>query len=656
MHRFFALLSLAAGLALASVAPASAATFTVVTVADASDANTSDGVCAAASAGNQCTLRAAIGQAQFTPGADKIVVPAGTYQLTDGLGQLAVTSSVTIEGAGARATTLKAAAGSRVIAASANLVLRDLGVTGGSPKLQGAIRGGGLTVTAGDATLERVAVYGNTVTSATNASGGGVAADGGSLEILDSTFSGNTAIGKLDNSTGGNASGGGVAIASPTIIRRSTISGNTTRGFSAGSFSTGGGVSAADETTLEHVTLVGNVAATVADSSGFKMGGNLYVQGVGQRSLAGSILSGGAASNGPDCYIASGAVTEPARNASTTADCLGAASIRNAQLQLSPLASNGGPTDTARPAPTSPVVNAAASCGTRPTDQRGAKLPGGTACDLGAVELGADRRVTLQASKTAPAAGDEVTLLATYVNDGPDPATAESLAIALPPNATATSATSTLGACTTGATITCTFGDVASGAAATIVATFKASGEAGSITATRIGAFADPAPANDSVAVALGAGPAAATATGGNSGTVAPAPSTTPAGQPGIEGTPAGAPATAAPVISGLKLVGPATTRRGAALQFTLSAPAKVRVVTERLRPGRLQGTACKTGRKRGKACTRAAVTDTREITLPAGVARIAIPKRKLRAGKVRFTVTPSGGAAQALTATVRKR
>ena len=645
MHRFFALLPLAAGLTLAATTPATAATFNVVTVADAADSNTADGVCLASSAGNQCTLRAAIGQAQFTPGADKIVVPAGTYQLLDGLGQLAVTSSVTIEGAGARTTTIKAASDSRVIAASANLVLRDVGVTGGSPKSTGAIRGGGITVTAGDATLERVAIYGNTVTSATNAWGGGIAADGGSLEIVDSTISGNTAVGRLDNSTGGSATGGGVAIASPTVIRRSTIAGNTTRGFSAGSFSVGGGVAASDETTLEHVTLVGNVAATVADSSGFKQGGNLYVQGTGLRSIAGSILSGGAANNGPDCFVASGAVTEPARNASTTADCLGGGSIRNTPLQLGALGNNGGPTDTVRPAATSPVLHAAASCGSRSADQRGAKLPAGAACDLGAVELGADRRVTLQASKTAPAAGEDVTLLLTLSNDGPDTATSESLQITLPAGATAATATSTIGSCTAGASVSCALGNITSGATTTILVTVKASGEAGTITAQRAGSLPDPNATNDSASVALTAGPST------------PGPGT--GTGPGTTEQPRGqqqAPNPAVPVVSGLKLAKKPTLKKGAELQFTLSAAARVKVVTERLLPGRLKGTTCKAGLKKGKKCTAAKVLDTREVSLPAGAAKVVLPKKSLRQGKVRFAVTPVGGAAQTLAATVRKR
>lgn len=653
MHRSSVLLPLVAGLTLAATAPAQAATFTVGTVADASDSNSADGACAAASAGGQCTLRAAIGQAQFTPGADQIVLPAGNFQLLDGLGQLNVTSLVTITGAGARKTTIRAAAGSRVMTAQANLALRDLGITGGSIESNTAIRGGGIAVTAGDATLERVAVYGNTVASATNAWGGGIAADGGSLEIVDSTISGNTVIGRVGNSNGGSATGGGVAIASPTVMRRTTVVGNTTRSFGAGMFSVGGGVSAADETTLDHVTLVGNVSSTVADSSGFRQGGNLYIQGDGQRSIAGSILAGGAASYGADCYIASGKLTEPARNISSSADCLGAGSLRNANVQLGALTDNGGPTDTVRPAAASPAINAATGCGLRPLDQRGGKLPAGGACDLGAVEIGGDRRVALQTSKTQAAGSEDVTLVATVTNDGPDNALGEIATIELPAGAIAATATSTLGSCTIGASaVTCALGTLGDGAVATLIATVRTQAPAGVASAFKVrraGALPDPTAANDEaqVSIAAPAATASAQAAGG--------------GEPGTAGAaaPTGAAPAGAPALTGLKLGRKATLKRGAELRFTLSAPATVKVVTERLQPGRLKGAACKAG-KTGKRCTRAKAIGTQQVVLPAGAQQLTVPRAKLRAGKVRVTLTPVAAAASgkpvSLTATVRKR
>jgi CSLREA domain-containing protein len=53
----------------------SAATFNVNSAVDAVDAVPGDGVCA--TAGGQCTLRAAVQEANALPGADTISLPAG---------------------------------------------------------------------------------------------------------------------------------------------------------------------------------------------------------------------------------------------------------------------------------------------------------------------------------------------------------------------------------------------------------------------------------------------------------------------------------------------------------------------------------------------------------------------------------------------------
>lgn len=62
---------------------ASAAEFTVNSTRDDVDANSADGFCETAIA-NECTLRAAIQQANALPGLDTVMVPAGTYLLTRG--------------------------------------------------------------------------------------------------------------------------------------------------------------------------------------------------------------------------------------------------------------------------------------------------------------------------------------------------------------------------------------------------------------------------------------------------------------------------------------------------------------------------------------------------------------------------------------------
>ncbi|NJP07198.1 MAG: cadherin-like domain-containing protein, partial [Chloroflexaceae bacterium] len=75
-----------------------AATYTVDTTVDGNDANLGDGICA--TSGGQCTLRAAVQQANQTALIDdEITVPSGTYVLT--LGDIVVEDTVVITGTGA---------------------------------------------------------------------------------------------------------------------------------------------------------------------------------------------------------------------------------------------------------------------------------------------------------------------------------------------------------------------------------------------------------------------------------------------------------------------------------------------------------------------------------------------------------------------------
>src|SRR4051812_6297743 len=76
---------------------------------DLPDIDPVDGVCHATS--GACTLRAAIMQANFTPGANAIVIPPGTYTLKRPgnddnavVGDLDITKSLTIQGAGSDQT------------------------------------------------------------------------------------------------------------------------------------------------------------------------------------------------------------------------------------------------------------------------------------------------------------------------------------------------------------------------------------------------------------------------------------------------------------------------------------------------------------------------------------------------------------------------
>jgi hypothetical protein len=93
---------LAACLMMAAQPAHASTTFVVNSQGDQIDANGSDGVCDtnAAAAGNQCTLRAAIQQANSTSGADTINfnIPEGGVSLFPTTGMPSITDTVTIDG------------------------------------------------------------------------------------------------------------------------------------------------------------------------------------------------------------------------------------------------------------------------------------------------------------------------------------------------------------------------------------------------------------------------------------------------------------------------------------------------------------------------------------------------------------------------------
>ena len=127
-------LVLLTGLLLAGT-PVAALTFNVNTTADTVDANTADGVCADA-AGN-CSLRAAIQQANFLAGADTINLPAGFYLLdrsgiddVAAVGDLDVTDTVEVVGAGTGQTTIEAVQRAFQVRVGGDLTLRDLTLHG----------------------------------------------------------------------------------------------------------------------------------------------------------------------------------------------------------------------------------------------------------------------------------------------------------------------------------------------------------------------------------------------------------------------------------------------------------------------------------------------------------------------------------------------
>ena len=175
--------------------PSFAATFTVDSTTDAVDANIGDGSCATAA--NECTLRAAIQEANSDAVADIINVPAGLFELTlAGIGEnaaatgdLDILQPVSVIGAGKGETKIDGQGMDRVFHTTGNIdvTLQDLTVQNGSVPLD--FGGGIYTQTIGTAslTLTNVHFKGNV------AQDGGAVVHVGPLTITGSMFSLNDA-------------------------------------------------------------------------------------------------------------------------------------------------------------------------------------------------------------------------------------------------------------------------------------------------------------------------------------------------------------------------------------------------------------------------------------------------------------------------------
>lgn len=119
----------------AGAPPAQAATFVVDSTADTSDAIPGNGVCADAS--GDCTLRAAVEEANQSDAPDAVTIPAGTYALTS---PLVVSRDLTLSGAGAAATRVHATTNAYLMeigTVGVNVVVQDLTVGRGDHTLEG---------------------------------------------------------------------------------------------------------------------------------------------------------------------------------------------------------------------------------------------------------------------------------------------------------------------------------------------------------------------------------------------------------------------------------------------------------------------------------------------------------------------------------------
>ncbi|HLM86566.1 MAG TPA: choice-of-anchor Q domain-containing protein [Solirubrobacteraceae bacterium] len=397
-----AVLAAFAGLAFCALAAsASAATYTVGTVKDVL------GTCASPSSG-KCSLRQLIEYEDHLPTTpeptDTLVVPAGTYSLANG--ELLVTQSLTIAGAGARSAHIKQASVQRPVfdvhapteGAAPTVTISGLEISGGEAGPGNGFFGGDV-YSSGKLALEE-----DWITEGTASSGGGVSNDGGTLALVRSLVSGNHA------STGGGDSGGiqnhGTAECfdgcfpgkkATLEVEDSTVANNDAR-LGAGIFSwSEGGVEDGNEVRVLDSTIAEN--STHSESSGGALGpgaGLLIADGTAE--VAGSIVAFNSEitetfSESNCATEGSGRIVSAGYNLTNGEDCgfRSAGDLQNTfpSFGSSEPQNNGGATNTLALEPTSAGVDAIPTsrpfCGG--LDQRGISRPQGAGCDMGAVEL-----------------------------------------------------------------------------------------------------------------------------------------------------------------------------------------------------------------------------------------------------------------------------
>jgi len=409
-------------------------TYTVDDTSDVIDAAPFDGICA--TAGGKCTLRAAVLTANFTAGADTIIVPAGTYTLTlpdvgndyNGYsGDLNAQEDLTIEGAGAGKTIIQASTTGAstgvtrlfdVRAAGATLTLTGMTLryakasSSGSVLLipghdQSAVLSN-VTIESNDADATVITSYGPlTITDSVirNNSGSSRLIDAGDeLTIKRTTISGNDTGQSTIRMQGGHK----------LLIERSTLSGNTS---TSGTVLDVGGNSDASTMTLRNSTLASNTAwaivygggassltirsTTIAGNEGFGL-----VPG-NTSSVKNTLLSSNSSGN-----CDSPKPTSAGYNLETGTSCgfKSTGDIQNGKPKLGSLANNGGPTKTRALGSGSDAIDAGSGCPS--VDQRGVSRPkdgdsdGDARCDIGAYEA---PKGTSPAPTAAPSPTPEVT-------------------------------------------------------------------------------------------------------------------------------------------------------------------------------------------------------------------------------------------------------
>lgn len=426
------------------ITPVHAATFTVNSTADTVDVTLGDGICLDA-AGN-CTLRAAIQEANALGGADIINLSAGTFNLgiagigeeSAATGDLDINDSLTIVGAGAHLSFVDGQGLDRIFdvgplasgitVSFTNMVIRNGTVTDN----------GGLIKNAGTLSLTEVSLENG------QAAFGGALYTGGDLTVNRSLLRDSTAT----SDGGGFYQGGGV-----TTFTNSTFSDNSATGNGGGLY-----LAAAVTTTLDFATVAFNAAAVTG-------GGGLY--NAGSLTLNSSIISNNTSEN---CAGVGGTTSSDGSSLDSGNTCgLTMGDLVNTTPSLGLLADNGGETSTHGLSAGSLAIDAGnATC--PGVDQRNVVRPvdGNNSmtaeCDIGAYEWtpAIDLQVSNSHVKDCVKKGKDVTYLIGVTNIGGGNASSVVLTDTLPDSATFISVNA--GCTHLAGVITCNIGALAAGA------------------------------------------------------------------------------------------------------------------------------------------------------------------------------------------------
>jgi len=380
-----------------------AATFTVNSGFDVQDLEPGNGLCVAylviiiPAVLPYCTLRGAIEEANALAGEDTILLGSGTYRLSltgrnedqAGSGDLDITDSVHIIGAGADKTFIDAAGLDRVFdILGPDTVVSLSGVSiinGNLPPDRSVNRGGGLR-NQGQLVINHVVISGNTL-SGTSDNGGGIY-NNGSCSIRDTTLHDNNGGlgGAIYNDVDGhlqvtattlhhNAArgGGGIVNRGTILLTNTTFFANTSSGANS---LPGGAIRNSGSANLLHCTIAGNSAD--------KGGGGIYNDNT--LILTNTIVADNTAGN---CFLPSGLISQGGNldSGTTCGFFLRPDDLFNHDPLLASLRDNGGPTPTMALRPGSPAIDAGILQAQVATDQRGLPRPKRKGFDIGAFEL-----------------------------------------------------------------------------------------------------------------------------------------------------------------------------------------------------------------------------------------------------------------------------